>query len=266
MPAKRLSLNEKRRIAIPVSTSADFEYNRRSWPMYANAVREAGGTPVRVELGLSLRALMELARACEGVLLPGSPADVNPHRYGQEAEAACARADEHREIVDQVLLEAAYAEGKPVLGICFGAQSLNVWRGGTLVQDLQGSPVNHSAGASVAVAHSVFVVAGGILDRLIDRSECIMKLGQMRLAVNSSHHQSVERVGDGLRVAAISLEDGVIEAIEAVPCGSFPEFVVGIQWHPERSVDVSGTSRGIFRGFLEAVAAREISANFTREC
>ncbi len=258
-------LSEIRRIAIPVPTSADLEYNRRSWPMYANAVREAGGTPVCVELGLAVKELMDVARECEGVLLPGSPADVNPLRYGQEPEAACARADEQRETVDRLLLEAAYAEGKPVLGICFGAQLLNVWRGGTLIQDLEGRPVNHSAGASVAVAHSVCVVGGGILDRLTYASERTLKLGQMRLPVNSSHHQAVGRVGDGLRVAAISLEDGVIEATEAIPAEGSPDFVLGLQWHPERSVELSETSRAIFRGFLDAVAAREISRRSTRD-
>lgn len=245
------------RIAIPVPTSGDFEYNRRSWPMYAEAVRQAGGTPVPVELSLSERELMAVARGCQGVLLPGSPADVNPRRYGQEAIEACGAADEGREVVDRILLEEAYGAGNPVLGICYGVQSLNVWRGGTLIQDLGCKPVNHSAGASVAVAHAVSIGSEGTLNRLADASERAFKAGDVRLPVNSSHHQSIDRLGDGLRVAALSSEDGVIEAIEGTAEAGAPSFVLGVQWHPERSLEISGTSRAIFRAFLGAVIACE---------
>lgn len=258
-------MNQIRRVAIPVPTSGDFEYNRRSWPMYAEAVRQAGGTPVQVDLSLSERDLMAVARGCQGVLLPGSPADVNPQRYGQEAVKACGAADGPREATDRILLEEAYGAAKPVLGVCYGVQSLNVWRGGTLLQDLGCKPVNHSAGASVAVAHFVSVRGGGTLDRLADAAERVLRAGEVRLPVNSSHHQSVDRLGEGLRVAALSSEDGVIEAVEGTDEVGAPDFVLGVQWHPERSLELSGTSRAIFRAFLEAVIACERSQLSARE-
>lgn len=249
-------MNGKRgsgRIAIPTPTSTDFDYNRRSWPMYAEAIRRAGGTPVEVDLGLQEREVTILVRDCDGILLPGSPADVDPRSYGQNRVSACAPADDRRERVDRLLLGEAYRAGMPVLGICFGAQMLNVWRGGSLVQDVLCVPVNHSAGASVAVAHSVTLLGDGVLQQVADQAE-----GEAggRFPVNSSHHQVIDRVGDGLRVTAVSSEDGVIEAIEGSDVHELSVFVLGVQWHPERSTELSGTSRGIFRAFMEAVAVR----------
>ncbi len=242
------------KIGIPVPTSKDPEYNRRSWPMYAAAVTRAGGVPVEVSLDVSARELAAIARKCHGIVLPGSPADVDPRRYGQEPAAECAAADPQREIADRLLLEECYGSGKPLLGICYGVQSLNAWRGGTLVQHLPGTPVNHSAGAAVAVAHSAVARGEGLLSGLMDRTEAVMKGGELRLPVNSSHHQSVGHVGVDLRISAISPEDGVVEAIEGVSDGS-PQFVLGVQWHPERSLETSATSLAIFRSFVDAVIA-----------
>lgn len=247
----------ERKIGIPVSTSTDLTYNRRSWPMYAAAVRQAGGTPVEIPLNLSTRELATLARECHGVVLPGSPADVDPQRYGQEPVIECSAADHLREQADRLLLEECYRSGKPVLGICYGVQSLNVWRGGSLVQHLPGTPVNHAAGAAVAVAHSAVLRGEGLLSTLVDRTEAVSKSGELRLPVNSSHHQSVEQVGTDLRICAASPEDGVTEAIEGSGSGDSPQFVLGVQWHPERSVETSAMSRAIFKGFFEAVVAWE---------
>ncbi len=209
---------------------------------------------MEVSLDLSAAEMMSLARSCGGVLLPGSPADVDPRLYGQMAIPACAPADSAREEADRLLLEEAFAARKPVLGICYGVQSLNVWLGGSLVQDLPYKPVNHSAGAAVSIAHTVCAQAGGALDLLADPSERSQEAGEARIPVNSSHHQAVDRLGAGLRVAAVSSQDGVVEAIECVPDGDGTQFVLGVQWHPERTIETSGTSRAIFRAFLQATS------------
>jgi putative glutamine amidotransferase len=239
------------RIAIPLPTSNDLAYNRLNWPAYADAVRDAGGEPVEIGLDRSPRAIAELANSCQAVLLPGSPADVNPSKYGHPRDEATAPADLPRENVDELLLQDAHNLYKPILGICFGVQILNTWRSGTLIQDLTVMPVNHSASRSVLVAHSVAIPMDTLLATLVDRAEAVDQDGFLRLPVNSSHHQAVGIPGDNLRVSARCPQDGVIEAIEGPQHSDAWHFVLGVQWHPERTTACSPTSRGIFSRFVQ---------------
>jgi putative glutamine amidotransferase len=244
----------KPRVAIPVPTSTDHEYNQRSWPQYAAAIRNAGGEPVEVPLNLSPVETAQLINSCQAVCLPGSPADVNPHKFGQEPIPACAPADHPRENVDELLLQDAHNLYKPILAICFGCQFLNVWRGGTLVQDLNILPVNHGAGRAVAIAHSASVAPASTFGELLTPEEAPEQDGFLRLPINSSHHQAIGIPGDGLRVSARCPQDAVVEAVEG---GQSPEgghFVLGIQWHPERSVDISPASKAIFNRFVHEAA------------
>jgi len=241
----------KPRIAIPVPTSLNLDYNTRSWPAYAAAVTASGGEPIKIDLGLTPTQVLEIAATCQGICLPGSPADVDPLRYGAEVDPASSPADPAREAVDFLLLEDAAANAKPVLGICFGVQSLNVWRGGSLVQDLTPMPVNHSAGAKVAIAHTALVAENSLLASILDPTEAPATDGFLRLPVNTSHHQSVSAPGDGLRIVARCPDDGVVEAVENDPAWrnpgiDRPQFLLGIQWHPERSYEISATSRSLF--------------------
>jgi putative glutamine amidotransferase len=237
------------RIAIPEPTSTDQSYNQRSLPQYLHALEAAGAIPVTVPLGVSEAERAALASSCSGVLLPGSPADMDPARYGQEKATESAEKDIPREATDNFLLDQAFAQGKPVFGICYGLQSMNVWRKGSLFQHLparaEGSAtaVNHAPGRTVLDAHPVAVIPRSRLSTLIPESEVF---------VNSSHHQAIDQPGHGLRVAAISPKDGVIEALE----GSDPtQFLLAVQWHPERSYDHSSASRALFAAFLQAARA-----------
>lgn len=252
----------KARIGIPLPTSSDFAYNDRCWPEYASCVRLAGAEAVRIALEDSPEQ-RRLIESCAGFVLPGSPADVSPARYGQAADAATAKADEAREACDTLVLEHAEASGKPVLAICFGLQFANVWRGGVLVQDLQPVPVNHEAGARVAVAHTVLVAGQSLLGGLLTTSEAPVSGQFRRLGINSSHHQAVAMPGDDLTIVARSSEDQVVEALEGL-IGMAP--FVGVQWHPERSFGESPASRALFTwvimaaldaGSLEAYAERQ---------
>jgi putative glutamine amidotransferase len=256
------------RIAIPVPTSTDVPYNQRSWPSYATAVTRSGGEPVEMALDLAAAELRALIASCDGVLLPGSPADVDPALYG--ADPATAPADPPREALDYLLLEDAERHSKPVLGICFGVQSLNVWRGGSLVQDLTPVPVNHSAGGKVAIAHTALVAKDSLLASLLTANEAPEHDGFLRLPINTSHHQSVAAPGDGLRIVARCPEDGVIEAVEIDAEDSMfhvehpkpKQFVLGVQWHPERSLDISPASRALFD---RLVAEARLFADSTHE-
>jgi putative glutamine amidotransferase len=231
------------RIAIPVPHSGDPAYAARALPQYEKAVERAGGEPVTVPLGQPASAVLKLAGSCDAVLLPGSRADVQPSKYGAPRDPKTAEADLLRDAVDDLLLRDAYRHRKPVLGICYGLQSLNVFRQGSLVQHIE-STVNHEAGRKVPIAHEVAVEEQSRLGSIVGQAGSELT----KLAVNSSHHQSAEKIGAGLRVSARCPDDGVIEAVE----GTDPEhFVLAVQWHPERSLD-DAPSRSIFRAFVEA--------------
>jgi putative glutamine amidotransferase len=242
------------RILIPVPTSFDAPYNAQSWPEYAAAITEAGGDPISVDLTHSISELEAMAAEAEGILLPGSGADVDPARYGHERIEASAKADPLREQTDFALLEAAERLSKPLLGICFGTQAMNVRYGGTLIQDLEPLPVNHRAGRSVQVAHSALFSVDSRLGGIVAASgEAVVSDDEFsRIPVNSSHHQAVGTPGDSLRIVARCSADGVIEAVE----GSDPEhWLIGVQWHPERTYSGSAASRALFHAFLLAAGA-----------
>ena len=180
---------------------------------YLRAIEAAGGMPVVLPpLGDATAYVDRL----DGICLSGGP-DLDPAAYGA--------ADRHPELgpteptLDSFELELALAadeRGLPLLGICRGAQALNVACGGTLYQHLPGHRQTEPA---TAATHSVHVEPGTRLAAL---------LGTDVLRVNSFHHQAVERLGDGLRAVAHAA-DGTIEGVEAP--GS--RFVVGVQWHVE---------------------------------
>jgi putative glutamine amidotransferase len=241
------------RIAIPVPHSEDAEYAGRALPQYLQAVATAGGEPVSIPLDRSPAEVMKLIEACDGVLLPGSKADIDPAKYRAASDPKTALPDEKRDRVDELLLRDAYAARKPILGICYGLQILNVYQGGTLLQHIQSS-VNHAAGKSVPIAHKVTVNSGSRLREIIDpRARASEGESALSIPVNSSHHQSAEVVGRGLRIVARCPQDGIIEALE----GTSPDhFVVAVQWHPERSVKDDEYSRAIFRALVAEAQTR----------
>jgi len=274
------------RIAIPVATTIDLPYNQRSAPAYASAVARSGGEPVAIDITLPPAEILALAATCDGILLPGSPADVDPALYGAERDPATNPADPPREAADFLLLDHAAATGKPVLCICYGTQSLNVWTGGSLIQDLTPLPVNHEAGSSIAVAHAALIAPDSLLASLLTPEEAPGSGDFLRLPINTSHHQAVAAPGEGLRIVARCPDDGVIEAVELAPDAKLfhveqlpltppapelfhveqsasvdpepnsapatpanpahPQFLLGVQWHPERSYDISPASRALF--------------------
>jgi putative glutamine amidotransferase len=246
------------RIAIPVPHSGDRAYAERAYPQYEEAIRLAGGDPVRIELDQTPSQVMKQIERCDAVLLPGSRADVDPQKYDAPRDPMTAAADPKRDTVDELLLQDAYNMHKPVLGICYGLQSLNVYRSGSLVQHIE-SAINHSAGRTVSNAHPVAVEPATRLSGIVGTP------AGTTLPVNSSHHQSAGVVGDGLRVAARSASDGVIEALEGT---ASDHFVLAVQWHPERSLndapELSASARAIFHAFIEAARAkhRELAGEF----
>lgn len=304
----------KPRIAIPVPHSQKPQYSQISLPQYQHAVEAAGGEGIIIPLDAAPEEIARIITGCDGVLLPGSPADIDPQKYNAARGPRTADSDPSRDAADELLLQDAYNLRKPVLGICYGMQSLNIWRSGTLVQDIQSlaaehikehdhhlapanflphkhqpevaadpaeawerrtkprekvapPPVNHQAGREVAVAHTARVEPVSHLAEIVADSLASSvpaqgsSPGSMKplilpeIRVNSSHHQSVEVVGDGLRVAARCPDDGIIEAIEGTSPG---HYVMGVQWHPERGYDTDPISRALFRSLIAAARAWSI--------
>ncbi|MCL1964355.1 MAG: gamma-glutamyl-gamma-aminobutyrate hydrolase family protein [Firmicutes bacterium] len=166
----------------------------------------------------------------DALLLPGG-GDLPGEHFGQATHPACELDDPTRDLSDKLLMEAFMARGKRVLGICRGCQVANVFLGGSLHQHLPDafSPVLWHSG-NITGRHPASVEAGTLLASL---------LGAGEIRVNSSHHQAIDRVGRGLRVAAQS-PDGVVEAAEG-------KNILLLQWHPEQMAD---TMRGIFEWLI----------------
>lgn len=230
------------RIAIPVPHS-ETDYASRALPQYEQAVRAAGGEPVPIPLNRPEAETRQLIAACDAILLPGSKADVDPAQFRAPRHPKTAASDPPRDAIDALLLHDAYQNRKPILGICYGLQILNVHRGGTLLQHIE-SKINHEAGRAVAVAHTATVDSHSTLARIIASTAA-----NGTIDVNSSHHQSAQEIGSSLCIAARCPEDGIIEALE----GTAPDhFVLAVQWHPERSADSDAPSQAIFRAFVQA--------------
>jgi len=169
-------------------------------------------------------SMRDYVAALDGLVLQGG-ADVSPQSYGQEALDARWSGDRVRDLYEIELLWECVFQGKPVLGICRGAQLINVAFGGTLIQDIAlqvpGAGMHTDAEVYDQLVHEVEIEPGSGLARLYP--------GLARASVNSLHHQAVDALGSGLVVEARSAGDGVVEAIRWTGASH----VVGVQWHPE---------------------------------
>jgi putative glutamine amidotransferase len=217
----------------------------------AAIVAGAGCYPVGLPvLGPSLGDgfdLLEVLEALDGLLLTGSPSNVEPHRYQGAASREGTLHDPERDHSAFALIPAVIREGLPLLAVCRGFQELNVAFGGTLHQEVHKVPglLNHreDKGAPVDVqyapAHDVRFTNGGLLARITGRDGA---------AVNSVHSQGVDQLGIGLVVEATA-PDGLVEAVTVADA---PGFVLGVQWHPEWRVLENDISMAIFRAFGDA--------------
>ncbi len=230
----------KPRIAIPEPHSSR-EYTGKRLPDYVGAIEAVGGEAVTISLELIPGELAQKLKSCDAVLLPGSPADVDPEKYDEPRDPHTAAPDIPRDNADELLLQDAYNMRKPVFGICYGIQSLNVWRTGKLIQHVENAEKHEVL--HEARAHRVKVEPGTLLEKLARQVEP----AETQMWVNSSHHQALANVGDGLRLSASSSEDGIIEAVE----GTDPEqWILGVQWHPERTYKEDKFARLLFEEFV----------------
>jgi putative glutamine amidotransferase len=222
---------------------------------YSEAIEAAGGIPVHIALIPKPEYISAIMDDLDGVLLPGSNTDVDPHLYHDEPHPKLGPVIPIKDQTDMLVLDEVERRNIPLLAICFGMQVLNVHRGGTLIQDIESQvkdPLKHEQGApATRVSHGVKIAEEGILAGLD-----AVRNSQGPIRVNSSHHQAVREAGRDL-VATAWAKDGVIEAVEDPRSGGF---AVGVQWHPELLTRHDELSRELFRLFVNECAGTSTSA------
>lgn len=251
-PGKRPS------VGIPWRTTQEQREGKRDkLDYYFQAVRAAGAEPVEVSLEQSPEQLEDQLKKLHAFVLPGSPADVDPSRYGAARHPKTKTLDPNRDATDEAILAHALNLSKPVLAICYGCQVLNVHLKGTLVQDIPAVRPNRPH----AVPHGTTDLAAGAKsgdqshDAALTSGSILAKLaGSSAARINSSHHQSIDRPGENLRVTALA-PDGIIEGVEWTGDSNW---ILGVQWHPERMAGDSLSER-LFGDFVAAARGARCS-------
>ena len=200
----------------------DYLYIKRA---YSQAVRNAGGNPVLITPDLAVEAV---ARLCDGIIISGGD-DIPPELYGEQTESTIRAESFERIEWERRLIDLYSRIEKPVLGVCYGMQLINVHFGGSLHQDLTRSYALDHGGRGKLTHHSLKIKEGSFLFPLFG--------GEAEVC--STHCQGVNRLAPDFRVAALS-EDGLIEAIER---GS----TIAVEWHPESD----RTGESIYSLFIE---------------
>jgi putative glutamine amidotransferase len=213
---------------------------------YSEAVEAAGGAPLHIPLIPVASYLEEVVGRLDGLLLPGSASDVDPALYGREPHTRLGSVHPLKDATDMLVLKFAEARRLPLLAICFGMQVWNVFRGGTLIQDIESQvqgALKHEQGAPrERHSHGVKVKPESLIARMA---------GGESLRVNSHHHQALETIGENLQATAWSA-DGLVEAVED---RLERRWAVGVQWHPEIGWQEDDFSRALFESFVNAARA-----------
>jgi putative glutamine amidotransferase len=212
---------------------------------YVRSVEKAGGLPLVLSPGRPVDAA-ELVSRLDGLVLSGG-SDVDPELYGEKRHPKVTQVFRERDDFELALAREALDRDLPILAICRGHQVLNVASGGTLIQDIPfqlSRAVDHDPERERwETAHEVYVEPDTKLRKL---------LGRDKVAVNSFHHQAVKDLGRSLVVSARSLDDGVIEGIEAPD----RRFAIGVQWHPEGFWKQKESFHALFEGLVREGAGR----------
>jgi len=264
----QLSSANRPRVGIPWRTTkeeAEANAPGPNWKPgrtedYREAVKRAGAEAVLVPLK-DCKERDRLIPTLDAFVLPGSSADINPVGYHGEETGKSLEPDEDRELTDRAILGFALAKGKPVLAICYGLQMLNVYLGGSLIQDIPKDLPKRPH----AVAHGTTDIVAGTKKKgdqihgvaLTDGSILAKLAGALEASINSRHHQAIDQLGTKLRVIARA-PDEIIEGIEWIGDSNW---VVGVQWHPERMPNEDVFSKRLFEDFVAAARAREAVAH-----
>ncbi len=209
-------------------------------PTYMNSVAVHGAVPILLYCTEDEELLRSWVDLCDGLMISGGP-DVDPSYYGAERHEKCGPACPSRDRTESRLFEMFREAGKPVLGICRGAQLINALLGGTLYQDVPSElsdEIVHSIPNLVPAWHSMKILSDTRLHDMLGVDDC---------TVNSFHHQGFLKIAPGLKAAAVA-PDGLIEAAESTD----DSWLFLIQWHPERTFQDDDVSNTLFRTFVDA--------------
>ena len=215
---------------------------------YLTAVTDGAGAVPVVLPALSARLdVTDVLARVDGILMTGSPSDLEPEHYGEAPADYAATRDPERDAFNLALARAALERGVPLFAICRGFQELNVALGGSLHQRLAdvAGMISHKENpedpldVQYGPSHTVNLVDGGLLVEIT---------GEQSLTVNSLHGQGIRRLADDVRVEALA-DDGLVEAFVV---DSAPAFALAVQWHPEWQVTANPASMQIFRAFGDA--------------
>jgi putative glutamine amidotransferase len=208
---------------------------------YVRAVVDSGGIPILLPTSQDNASRATYAEILHGLLIPGSPADLDPALYNEEPHPQLGPVNPRRTDCEIEMVRLALSRGLPIFGICGGAQVLNVALGGSLYQDIPSQVAKaHKHTGLPDRAHLIDIVPGTQLATIVSAQE---------MRVNSLHHQAVKVPGQRMIVSA-SARDGVIEAVELPG----PSFVLGVQWHPERLFAHDEPSQQLFAAFARAAS------------
>lgn len=212
---------------------------------YIQAALKAGGIPVLLPAVASSDVIMAYAEVIDGLIVSGGP-DIDPQYFGEQPVPELGGVNPVMDVCESVLIRRVLELDKPILGICRGAQVLNVVAGGTLYQDLRRAlpdVLKHEQEQPRWFpSHTVHLVQGSLLAEISQREE---------LKVNSFHHQAVARVAPGFAASAYA-QDNVIEAIES----QNHRFVIGVQWHPEGMWNQADNYDALFAAFVQAAEVK----------
>jgi putative glutamine amidotransferase len=209
---------------------------------YCRAIQEVGGIPLILPPIASRNGLRRIMQGLDAILISGGNFDIHPRYYGEKPIRALGLIREERTKFELELVDLALKRNLPLLGICGGAQAINVALGGSLYQDIATQLPNatsHKQGVKKDKGgHQIMIHPGTRLRQIVQKPT---------MEVNTTHHQAVRKVGKGLAINATA-EDGLIEGLES----SNHRFVLGVQWHPEVLVNRDPSERRIFSAFISA--------------
>lgn len=230
---------------IAMLVEIDDDRAAKALNTYVHAIEGAGGLPLIIPYSESEEVIDRYVELCDAFFFTGGR-DIDPKYYGEEISAACGEMHHFRDELEFRVFKKAFASGKPILGICRGAQLINVALGGTLYQDipseLETDMLHRQTEPTMSPSHSVNILPDTPLFDL---------LGSEKIVANSFHHQAAKRLGDGLEVMA-KADDGVIEAFYL----KGERYLRAYQWHPERLFDTYTTNRAIFLDFINVAGTQ----------